>query len=742
MQAGDMGGSLAGRDTEAAALRGLLGAARAGRAPIVFVAGEAGAGKTALVEHVLAESGRAPGPEAPLLVFSSRAADWNSAAYQPVADLIRPALASVPGPVPGILAVILPDRAAAPADVSLPAVAGAVCAALARAAVGGLAVAFIDDLQWADQATLDLLPALADAARGKPVLLVACYRSDELPREHRLRSVRAELRRRNQLAEISLAALDTAAVTAMLAALLGADPEPGLAAAVADRADGIPFAVQELAFALRDDGRLAYRDQEVGLAQTPASTAATVPDGVREAVLLRTGKLPPAGRSLLAAAAVAGTEFDVDLAAELAGVPGWSDQLAGSGLVTEITGTRAAFRHALTRDAVYADIPWSRRRDLHRRLAARLAADGRSHGLVAAHLLAARDLGGAREALLAEAVVHQAVHAYRDAARALSAALDIWPPGALEAQRLVAVAGLARCAEMCADHAESVTLLSELADSCRRDGDQPGLAAANRRLALAHELLGQWDAALAAREAAAAAFTATGDRADAAVQRLAAAAHLRSAAAYSAALDLLAAARADAEVCGRADLLLRIDGLRGNVLSRLGRATEGIDAVRDALDRALAQVPADSLTGAAAELQQRLADALEHAGDYQAAAAAYASAYQFCDSHGEGATSQICRACVTVVMFSRGEWDRAAGICANVLDSADSPPHARAVSTGVLGLILAWRGTPPGRDRCCWKAGRSPPGSSSPPWSCSPAGGCAFWTMRPGLFPPRPIARG
>ncbi len=704
-------------------------------------------------------------------MLRGRAVEWYSAAYQPVAEVIRAALTRAPCPPDGILSVILPELGPSPPDVSLPAVASAVCAVLTDtvsastvladagpastglasnglasagpAETGVLAVVFIDDLQWADQATLDLLPALADAARGKPVLLIACYRNDELPRYHRLRPVRAELRRRQQLAEISLEPLDAAAVRAMLAALLGAEPECGLAAAVADRADGIPFAVQELAFALRDTGRLTYhasaapahrtasRDQLADTAagcDQPAHTAAgrdqtvtpgaaagtaegaggagqmvrlagsagtedaAVPDGVREAVLLRTGRLPPEERSLLEAAAVAGTEFDVDVAAELAGLPAWSDLLAGTGLVTEAVGPWAAFRHALTRDAIYADIPWSRRRDLHRQLAGRLAASRGSHGLVAAHLLAARDLDEAREALLTEAAAHQVVHAYRDAARALRGALDIWPSGGSEAQRLRAVAELAHCAEMCAEHAEAIALRRELADSCQRAGDQAGLAAANRRLALAHEMLGQWDVALAAREVAASAFAAAGNRAEAAAERLAAAAHLRSAAAFSAALDLLVTARADAEAAGRTDLMLRIDGHRGNVLARLGRSAEGIGAIREALDRALARVPGDSLTDAAAELQQRLADALEHAGDYQAATAAYASAYQFCDAHGDMATGQVCRACVTVVMFSHGQWNRAAGICADVLDAAASPAHARAVSSGMLGLILAWRG--------------------------------------------------
>jgi hypothetical protein len=96
----------------------------------------------------------------------------------------------------------------------------------------------------------------------------------------------------------------------------------------------------------------------------------------------------------------------------------------------------------------------------------------------------------------------------------------------------------------------------------------------------------------------------------AAIDRLAVATHLRAAASYSAALATLSAARADAEASGRTDLVLRAEGLRGNVLSRLGQSREGIAAVRAALDQALA----GTLSDTAAELQQRLADSLEHSG--------------------------------------------------------------------------------------------------------------------------------
>src|SRR5207248_810639 len=236
-------------------------------------------------------------------------------------------------------------------------------------------------------------------------------------------------------------------------------------------------------------------------------------------------------------AAVAGTEFDVELVLAVADATEWSEQLASCGLVSAVSDGRAAFRHALTRDAAYAAVPWSRRRALHRAIAGHLADGHAPPALIAGHLLAARDLAAARAALIAAA------------------------------------------------------------------------------------------------EAAAVAFATAGRPAEAAVERLAAASHLRSAASFAAALDTLVAARSDADAAGRADLLLRIDGLYGNVLARMGRAREGIAAVRAALDAALAQ----ALTGPAAELHQRLADSLEHAGEYRTAIATYAAGYEFCQAHGEQA---------------------------------------------------------------------------------------------------------
>jgi len=676
VQAVVMDGLLFGRDAERAALRSRLAVSGTGPVPVVLVTGEAGAGKTTLVEHVLAT--------ACTQVLRGRAAAWACPAYEVVASALRPAVRSAALALPAVLAQVMPELAAGPAEPGPAAVAAAVCSVLAAAAGGGALTLFLDDLQWADEASLDLLAALADAARGLPVALVGCYRSDELPRGHRLRAVRALLRRNHRLAEIELGPLGDDDVTQMLTSLWGAAPQPALAAAVASRADGLPFAVEELAFALRDAGRLAYRDGAVTLA---GAGAAPVPEGIREAVLLRVSRLAGEERALLEAAAVAGIEFDVDIVLAAVGAAAWPDGFTASGLLTEARDGRAAFRHPLTQEAAYADIPWSRRRRLHRALAATLAAHNTSPALIAVHHLAARDFGSARGALLAAADEHYAVHAYRDAARALRTALEHWPAGEQDDARLAVIDRLARCAEMCSEYADAVMLLRELADGHERRDDSRALAGTCRRLALAHELRGQWESALTAREAAAAAFSAAGLPAEAAIDRLAMAAHLRSAASFSTALATLSAASADARACGRTDLMLRIQGLRGNVLSRQGQHRDGIAALRAALDQALAE----SLTDTAAELQQRLADALEHSGDYRAATAAYAAAYQYCDAHGSDAVGQLCRACASVVLFARGQWDRTVGVCQDVLASATAP-HARAVGAGLLGLVHAMRG--------------------------------------------------
>ena len=115
---------------------------------------------------------------------------------------------------------------------------------------------FLDDLQWSDEATLELLAALASGLEALPVIIVGAYRSDGLPRDHMLRWLRNELRRGGCRDELVLAPLDLDGTGELLAALLPDRPSPALVRALHDRTQGVPFFVEELARALVVSGRL------------------------------------------------------------------------------------------------------------------------------------------------------------------------------------------------------------------------------------------------------------------------------------------------------------------------------------------------------------------------------------------------------------------------------------------------------------------------------------------------------
>ena len=209
----------------------------------------------------------------------------------------------------------------------------AIRAVLARA--GPLTV-LLDDMQWADSATLDLLPALARALDGEPVRLVVAYRSEDAPR---LRRLRGELRRDGRLHEIRVGPFDAGETAQLLEQVLGAPAAPALRDAIFERSDGLPFYVAEL-----------------------AGTDAPLPENVRDAVLLRAADLSAEARAAIDVAAVAGRTFALEPVLAIAGLDALPD--VGGILVDAAPGTMA-FRHALVRDAFYYELGVGERRRLH-----------------------------------------------------------------------------------------------------------------------------------------------------------------------------------------------------------------------------------------------------------------------------------------------------------------------------------------------------------------------------------------
>ena len=153
--------ALVGRSDELSRLEEALQQARLGSGSLVLVAGDAGVGKTRLVDHVSRESG-AP-------VLWGRARQGAATPYGPVVSALRSLLRVDPqglddcGPLRNQLALILPELGEPAPESDRPTLLEAVRAALAHVAREETAVVVLDDLQWSDEATLELLPALAES---------------------------------------------------------------------------------------------------------------------------------------------------------------------------------------------------------------------------------------------------------------------------------------------------------------------------------------------------------------------------------------------------------------------------------------------------------------------------------------------------------------------------------------------------------------------------------------------------
>jgi DNA-binding NarL/FixJ family response regulator len=649
-------GALIGRDTERARLQAAATEARHGRGTLLLLAGEAGIGKTMLARTALRASG--------LRVLEGTALQDGAPAYWPLTSALR------------IQIPTGPDRAA---------LLDAITAALTGSAADGPVAVFLDDLQWADDATLDALPAVAAIIETEPMLVVGAYRSDEMPRGHALRRLRSELRRQGRLHEVAVEPLAERETAALLAKALAAEPSPSLVTTVLARTGGVPFFIEELAAVLASGERT--RSGRAGLELADAG-GLPLPDSVRDAVLVRAARLPPDARSALTVAAAVGQSFELELAAALASLEEWPAQPLDHAFVIEVEPGRLRFRHDLVREAFYGEIPWSKRPALHRAIAQRLQAGRAPASAVAEHWARGREPDRARVAFLAAAREFSAVHAYRDAARCIRRALALWAEGADDDGRLDALDELGRFAELDGDLSGAVHAWREAAEG-RRSHDEPvRLGETLRCLAGALELQGQWEDALDVREQAAESFASAARPADAAAERLLVATHLRSAASFHAALAVLETAKSEAERSARRDLEARALGLEGNVRARMGEERRSLELVRAGLALALEH----NQSSAAAEIYQRLADSLEHVGDYAAARRTYDEAFGYCAANAMDPTAQVCLACLSVVLRQTGEWDQSAALCREVLASPAATLHARGAASGTLGLILAVRG--------------------------------------------------
>lgn len=680
-------GNLVDRDREQAVLGETLRRLDEREGGIFLVAGEAGVGKTALVEAALCSTG--------VRVLRGAAHATGSQPYGPLRAALDAQLRTGPRPLDRVRPAAAEEAAevAALSPAATEDTQSAIRQAFERLALHGPTLVFLDDLHWADAATIGVLHHWVTPLTDLPLLVVGAYRSDELPLAHSLRGLRAALRRatggnHRHLTVSPLAPPDSERLARRV---LGDGAAPELVAAVLRRAHGLPFYVEELAAAT-----VGTRDA------SGAPAEGTVPESVRDVVAQRLAALAPPARALVELAAAAESPLPLDVLAEMGAEEAAVEEVFELGLLVEHPAqpdgsTHAAFRHALVAEAVYATTPWTRRRRHHAALARTLQARGTAPSVVAAHWSRAHEPERARPLFIAAARAACGDHAYRDAKASIEQALALWPAGEEEEARLEALDQLGVCAERCGEVAEAIRAWEQVAAARRSTGDQSSIADLLRRLAGAYELANDWPRALEARSLAAEAFTGAGLVADAAGERLAAAAHLQSAGDLTGALRLVDEAWASMKATphGSAPGPVEAPGLRAHALAleglirtKFGDTAAGLELTRTALDLALGS----GLDALVAEVYYLHADALEHAASYSAALDAWSDAFAFCRRRGLDSDAHVCLACLTPALRHTGQWDRALEVGREVLATDDAPELARMVAAGETGLILANRG--------------------------------------------------
>jgi DNA-binding CsgD family transcriptional regulator len=708
-------GPLVGRAGELARLMAHVERAVQGRPSAVLVAGDAGVGKTRLLDELsrlAADRG--------LRVLTGHCVDLGEVGlpYLPFVDLLRPVVAD-PAQAPDLtrhlrLAGLLagrPDAAVAapvedaeggsprargqlrpPADDGRLQLFEAVAALLAELAAGAPLLLVLEDLHWADRSSRDLLRYLLARLVDVPVVVVASYRADDLHRRHPLRPLLAELVRLPGVERLSLDPLPDPAMETLVRGL--ATASGGVAARTVEdvvaRAEGNAFYAEELLAA--------------GLA------GEALPMGLTDVLLARVEQLSPAAQQVLRVAAVAGRQVRHELVSAVSSQsPQETEQALAEAvhhhlLVVSDAG-RYRFRHALLREAVLADLLPGERVRLHGAFAAHLAAHPTAGTAAerAHHARESNDLPAAFDASLEAAEAARRVGAPAEQLQHLEAALALWsavPDAAERAGReqwalLLETAAAARAV---GELHRGIALLRSAQRLLGPDGDPQARARAHYTLAQALTRIEEAGEALV--ESTAAMELVPADP-PSVVRTWAAAVHARTL--YSlgrvvegdvAAVEALVAADAldlDGAWADTAVSLARLQD-SGNLPTLRTRLHEARERAERSGDPDVETRVWFSLAIVAYEAGE-VAETLEHAVAGLARARTLGMEWSFYGAE--------LRHLEVVARYARGDWDgslQAADALARVPEMA---AHVRADGL----LVLVGRGDPQARERLAWAQG-------------------------------------
>jgi DNA-binding CsgD family transcriptional regulator len=420
-------GRMVGRDGELGRLLSLLDDAEAGRSVVALVSGDAGVGKTRLISEITRlAAGRG------FTVLSGQCAEvGDSVPYLPLADAlrgagqstgVRDALSSRPA-----LSRLLPEGGEGPiansdrSGLARQQMFGSVLGLLAELAAAAPVLLVLEDLHWADASTRDLVTFLSRMLHRERVALIGSYRTDDLHRRHPLRPVVAELLRLPSVIAVDLAPLAPSALAEHLTAAAPVRIEATELNDIVARAEGNAYYAEELLAASVSSGPGQH---------------SVLPAGLAALLLSRVEQLSDATQQVLRAAAVAGRKADDELVRAASGLEAAEYEAAVREAVTHQLlvphGTEGyVFRHALLREAVYADLLPGERTRLHATMCTLLADEQRltmpgTAAELAQHCLASHDIPGTFAASVRAGEDAEQLGAPAEAHRHYDQALALW----------------------------------------------------------------------------------------------------------------------------------------------------------------------------------------------------------------------------------------------------------------------------------------------------------------------------
>ncbi|MCX7682845.1 MAG: tetratricopeptide repeat protein [Anaerolineae bacterium] len=371
--------TLVGREEPLRALLEGWESSRAGNGQLVLISGETGVGKTRLAYQAAIQA--AP----PVLLIGRCAPLKESRPYELFAQVLKAYLSDLPAgaldeldyQLLGACSILLPDLRALP-DLQQPTCLepqqeqlrfmSSVLRFIKRATQRAPWFVILDDLQWADQSSLELIDYLGHHIATLPLLMIGTYNPEALERDHPLREVLRDLSGSSLCRSLTLERVDRTATGHILANIWTHPGPDELVTRIYQHTGGNPLYVVELARELLDEGLVALQEGEW---RFPSLEETRLPQDLREAIWRRIRRLSPDTQALLRQASVLGTSFRLDELREISGLSWWEvldhlDMALERQLVEEVPGDGLfRFFHTEIQEVLYADLGPSRRRMLH-----------------------------------------------------------------------------------------------------------------------------------------------------------------------------------------------------------------------------------------------------------------------------------------------------------------------------------------------------------------------------------------